>query len=117
MPSTLRWLKAWNFDAVADQLGGDVGLQVGKCEHQIRLQIQNLVDLRRGECDHLGFLPPCLGRADGIAADADDAVLLAEQVERLDGLLGETDDALRNGHSVAARLRLMKQGTGHPRAR
>src|SRR5882672_6426193 len=32
-------------------------------------------------------------RAHRIAGDADDAVLLADQIERLHGLLGEADDA------------------------
>jgi hypothetical protein len=32
-----------------------------------------------------------LGRTHGIARDADDAVLLAQQIERLDRLLGEAD--------------------------
>jgi hypothetical protein len=31
-------------DAVADQLGGDVGLQVGEGQHQVRLQVQDLVE-------------------------------------------------------------------------
>jgi len=33
-----------------------------------------------------------------VARDADDAILLPEQVERLDGFLGETDDPLRWKH-------------------
>ena len=45
-----------------------------------------------------GF-PAGLGRPHAIAGDADDAMLLAEQVERLDGLLGQADDALGWKHS------------------
>jgi hypothetical protein len=38
--ATLRWLKA-DLDAAADQRGGDIGLQVGKSQHQIGLQGQD----------------------------------------------------------------------------
>ena len=44
--------------------------------------------------DDLRLLPR-LGRADGVARDADDAIALAQQVERLGRLLGQADDAAR----------------------
>jgi hypothetical protein len=40
------------------------------------------------------FLAPCSGRAHDIARNADDAPLLAEQIERLDGFLSEANDPL-----------------------
>jgi hypothetical protein len=39
-----------------------------------------------------------LRRARNIAGDADDAVLLAEQVQRLDGLFGEADNSAGRKH-------------------
>jgi len=31
-------VEGMDLDAVADQIGGDVGLQIGKRQHQVRLQ-------------------------------------------------------------------------------
>ena len=39
-----------------------------------------------------------LRRPHGIAGDADDAVLLAQKIERFGGFLGEADDARRRKH-------------------
>jgi hypothetical protein len=58
-----------------------------------------LFDVAAGEGEDLGFFLARLGRPHGIAADAGDAVLLAEGVEHLDGFGGQADDALRQaGH-------------------
>jgi len=66
--------------AGADQLAGDVGLQVRETQHQVGFERQDLVDL---------------GGEKGVTRDADDAVLLAQQVEDLGGLFGQADDAAR----------------------
>ncbi|MCY1542864.1 hypothetical protein D9M68_786360 [compost metagenome] len=79
----------------ADQQGRDVGLQIGKAEHAVRLQRQDLVDLRAEKSADLGLLFPRPARAHRIARDADDAALLPEQVEPLGGFFGQADDALR----------------------
>ena len=42
---------------------------------------------------------PHLGRTNGVAGDADDAVLFAEQIERLDRLFGQANDTV--GREVA----------------
>ena len=86
-------------DPGADEIGDDAGLQVGEGEHQIRFQCQHFWDVRRDEGRHPRLLTPHLRRADGIAGDADDAVLLAEQIERFDRLFGQADDAA--GREVA----------------
>src|SRR3546814_10834024 len=57
--------------------------------------LQDLVDLRAGECADLGLFLARPRRAHGEDADADDPVLLAERVQNLGGLLGQADDALR----------------------
>src|SRR5207342_1854389 len=85
-----------HLDAVPNQFGGDVGLDVGKTHNEVRLQLQDLADLRRGEGADLRLLPACDRRAHGEAADADDAMLLAQRVQHFRGLLGEADDALRS---------------------
>lgn len=67
---------------------------------------QDLRNVRGDEGRHPRLLPPHLGRADGVAGDADDAVLLAEQVQRFDGLFGQADDAagreVAHGKSICA---------------
>jgi hypothetical protein len=90
-----------HLDAEADQLRGDVRLQVGKAQHEVGLQFDNLVDLRAGECGDPGFLTPRARRAHGESRDADNACFLAQQIERFGGLLGETHDAgrVRRGHA------------------
>src|SRR3546814_10482979 len=92
-------------DLAAHQLGGDVGLDVGEADHEVRRELQDLVDLRAVECADLGLFLARPRRAHGEAADADDPVLLAERVQHLGGLLGQADDALRadgprHGYSI-----------------
>src|SRR3546814_5330268 len=67
--------------------------------------LQDLVDLRAGECADLGLFLARPRRAHSEAADADDPVLLAERVQHFGGLLGQADDALRadgprHGYSI-----------------
>ncbi len=80
-------------EAGAGEIGDDRALDVGEREHQIRFQRGDLPDVRRCEGRDARFFATHLGRADGIARDADDAVLLAEEVEGFYGLLGQADDA------------------------
>ena len=77
-----------------NQLGGDVRLQIGEGENQVRLQRLDLVEAGVDERRHLG-LAPGLRRTHGVARDPDDAVPFAEQIQRLGGFLGEADDAMR----------------------
>ena len=62
-----------HFDAGADQLRGDVRLQIGEAEHQVGLQFHDLVDLRAGECRDLAASRRRARRPHGEAGDADDA--------------------------------------------
>ena len=94
----LRWLKAWTSIPTANEIGGNVGLQIGERQDQIGLQGEDLVDVRRREGAHARFLPASLRRAHNIAGDANDAVLLAQQVQRLDGLFREADNSARRKH-------------------
>jgi len=42
----LRWLKAWTSIPTANEIGGNVGLQIGERQDQIGLQGEDLVDNR-----------------------------------------------------------------------
>ena len=92
MPAMSRWLKTWMATPATNEVGDDVGLKIGEGEHQIRLQRQDLWNVRGDEGRHPRLLAAHLRRPHRIAGDADDAVLLAEQIQRLDGLFGEADD-------------------------
>src|SRR5690606_9075711 len=87
----------------AHQLGGDVGLDVGKADRQVRLELEDLADLGAGARAYLGLFLARLRRAHGEAADADDPVLLAERVQGLGRLFGQADDApgaAAHGYSI-----------------
>ena len=68
------------------------GLQVGEGQHEIGLERENLRDVRGDEGGNPRLLAADLRRPHRIAGDADDTVLLAEQIQRLDGLFGEAND-------------------------
>ena len=97
MPATSRWLKACTATPCADQVGHDVGLQIGEGQHQIGLEREDFRDVGADEGGDARLLLAHLRRAHRIAGDADDAILLAEEIERLDGFLGQADDAARAG--------------------
>src|SRR5690606_2709429 len=61
---------------------------------QIGIERQYSGDVRGDEGRDARFLAPYLRRPHGIAGYADDPVLLAEQIKRLDRLFGQTDDTL-----------------------
>ena len=82
-------------DAGANQIGDDIGLQVGEGQHQVRLQRQDLWNIGRDKRRYPRLLAPNPWRSHRVAGDADDAVLFAEQIQRLDGFLGETHDSAR----------------------
>jgi hypothetical protein len=69
-----------------------------KAKHEIGLQRNDLRNVRRDKPGSARLLLPRLRRPHRVAGDADDAVLLAEEVEGLGGLFGQTDDALRRKH-------------------
>ena len=71
----------------------EVGLQIGEREHEVRLERLDLVELRVDERRDLRLLPR-FRRPHRVAGHADDAIALAEQVQRLGRLFGQADDAL-----------------------
>jgi hypothetical protein len=83
-----------DIQAAADELRGQIGLEVGEGEDEIRLQRGDLVELRVDERRHLRFLA-CLRRPHRISGDADDAIALAEKVESLGRFFRQTNDAAR----------------------
>ena len=80
-------------DACFYQLGDDVGLKIGESEDQIGFERENLRDVGRGKGRDARLLLAHLRWPHRIARYANDAVLLADEVERLHGLLGQADDA------------------------
>ena len=91
--ATLRWLNTCTSMPAAHQLGGDIRLQIREPEHEVGSQRHDPVDLRAGECGHPRLFLARARRPHGESRDADDARVLAEQIERLGGLFGETNDA------------------------
>src|SRR6185503_2152900 len=76
------------------EIGRNVGLGSREAEHEIRLQLEDSIDLRREKGGNARLFAPRARRPHGVARDADDAPLLAQEVEGLGGFLGEADDAL-----------------------
>jgi len=84
-----------HFDAGTHKLGRDVGLKVGKPEHEIGRKGDDPVDFRAGECGDLGLLLAGARRAHGEAGDPDNAPVLPQQIQSLRRLLRQADDPLR----------------------
>ena len=91
----LRWLKAWTSIPTANEIGGNVGLQIGEAQDEVRLEVNDAPDLRAGERGdpRLLLARPC--GPHGKARNTDDPPVLLEQVQGLGRLLCQADDALR----------------------
>ncbi len=87
-------------DIGADQVGDDIGLQIGEGEHQIGFERQDLRHVGGDEGRNPRLLAPHLRWPHRVARHADDAILLAEQIKRLDGFFGEADDSGRREHEA-----------------
>ena len=81
-----------NRNAGLNKLGNDRCLEVGEGQDEIRIERKDLRNVRRRERRHSRLFASHLGRTYRITRHADDAVLLAEQIERFDCLFGQTDD-------------------------
>ena len=84
----------------ANEIGGDICLQVGERQDEIGPQREDLVDICRSEGADAWLFAANLRRPHDIARDANDAVLFAEQVQRLDGLFGEADNSIRRKRQI-----------------
>jgi hypothetical protein len=73
-------------DAFADEARHDLGLQIRKGEHEIRLKCYDLGNVSAGKCRNAWLLFSNAGRPHGIARDADNASILFKEIERFDGL-------------------------------
>jgi hypothetical protein len=71
-------IEGMQVESATDKIGGDVCLEIGECHNKIGLQREDLVDVRRGEGANARLLTASLRRADNVAGDPDNAVLLAE---------------------------------------
>jgi hypothetical protein len=79
--------------AGAHQVGDDVGLEVRERQHQVGLEREDFWDIGGDEGRDPRLLAAHPWRPHRIAGDADDAILLAEQIQGLDGFFGKTDDS------------------------
>lgn len=92
---------------LTDQLGREVGLDLGKADDQVRPQGGDLGQAAALEAADPGLVAHRFRGAPGVAADADDAVLLAQAVEDVGGLVGQADDAsigVARGHGRRGRV-------------
>ena len=87
-----RWLKTWMATPARTRSATMSACRSEKASTRSGSQREDLRNVRRDEGRHPRLLAPDPRRPHRIAGDADDAVLLAEQIQRLDGLFGETDD-------------------------
>ncbi len=76
-----------------DQVARHVGLHVGKTQHQVGIDREDLLQVAAGEGKHLGLLLARARRDHGVTRDARNTGFLAQGVEDFDGFGGEADDA------------------------
>jgi hypothetical protein len=70
-----------NGDALSDQRGDNIGLEIGKAQNKIGRQVKNFWDFGGRKGRDARLVSPGLGRAHAIARDARDATLLPQQIE------------------------------------
>jgi hypothetical protein len=95
-------IKGMDIKPPANEIRGNVRLEIRERQDEVGLQGQNLVDVRRREGTPAQLLTASPWRRNNIARDPGDAVLLAEQIQRLDGLFGEADNSAGRKHGVLA---------------
>jgi hypothetical protein len=106
-----------DIEPTANEIRGNVGLEIGERQDKIRPQGEDLVDVRRREGAHAWLLAAGLWWPHNIAGNADDVVLLAQQIQRLDGLFGEADNSARREHQTPAYPSARRQRHQRLRAR
>jgi hypothetical protein len=92
-------LKRHDIEAATRELGGDIGLEIGERENEIRAERLDLLETRVDERRHARLLA-CLGRPHRVSGHADDAIAFAKQIQRLGGFLREADDSRRVFHEL-----------------
>ena len=100
MPATSRWLKActatpWRISSAAMS-----ACRSEKVSTRSGSSARIFGTSARDEGRHPRLLAPHPRRPHRIARHADDAALLAEQIERLHGLFGQADDSLGREHAA-----------------
>jgi hypothetical protein len=92
-PGDASLIERVDIQSTANEIGGNVGPEIGECQEEIRFQGEDLVDVRGREGARPRLLAASLRRAHGVTGDPDDAVPLAEQIQRFDGFLGEANNS------------------------
>ena len=85
-------------EPATNEIRSNVGLEIGERQDQIGLQGEDLIDVRRREGADPRLVAASMRWAHNIAGDADDTILLAKQVQRLNGLFGEADNSAGREH-------------------
>jgi hypothetical protein len=87
MPGEIALIEGVHGNAFADQLGGDISLQIGEGEDKIGASARILGTSAVMKAETAAF--PVLHAVERAAwPEADDSAILAEQIKRLDGLFG-----------------------------
>src|SRR5271168_3148942 len=68
-------------DAALNERVGDIGLNVGETDHQIRFETNDVIDTGAGERRYLGLFSPCLWRPHRESGNAHDAIGFADCIE------------------------------------
>jgi hypothetical protein len=97
-PGDRALIERMNGNACADECSNNIRLQVGECKNEVRFESEDFGNIGRDECRDTRLLLARLRWPDGVARNADDAVLFAKQIECLGGFLGQADDSLRRIH-------------------
>ena len=87
---------------LTDRKGAEVVIEhVGGRIFEIGLERQNLRHVGRNESRDARLLAPHLRGPHAVARDADNAAVLAEEIKRLHGFLGQADDSFGGEHGAS----------------
>ena len=116
MPATSRWLKACTATLARTSSATMSACKSEKVEHQVGLEREDLRHVGGDEGGDTRLFLAHARRAHGVAGDADDAGVLAEEIERLDGFLGQADDSRGREHarSIASVQQFHPAGRSSP---
>ena len=118
MPATSRWLKAWTAMLRRISSAAMSACRSEKVSTRSGFERDDLLEVGRNERRDARLLAPHLRRPHRVARHADNAMLLAEEIQRLDGFFGQADDAGGRKHrgSIEARAAMVETGFSSGRA-
>src|SRR5690606_37793332 len=87
-------VKNKNIQAVFDQLGSNIALQIGISYDQIRFEVEYFFKIGIDEIGHFWFFFSGFGRASGKSADSYQSMFLSYFIQDFSSFFGQTDDSL-----------------------